>query len=146
MRAKIFITFFIFVGFGEALLTPEEIEARLQSLELANAEFEVEIRSLELSNTKLGQAIEVAKSENELNISILELSNTKLNQEVNHLKTQVVELLESKCENEMAECEYQPFRQIRLDFSLRAFFGKTFSKPEIIFNSSSLGHCFRKTF
>ena len=79
------------MGFGKTLLTPKEIEARLQSLELANSEFEVEIQTLELSNTKL-------------------------NQEVNHLKTQVAELLESKCDCEMdeanqnqAECEYQPF-------------------------------------
>ena len=97
MRAKILFSFFLFVGFGEALLTPEEIETKLQSLELAKSEFEVEINTLKFSNTKL-------------------------NQEVNHLKTQVAELLESKCESEMdeanqtlsdvqdqAECEYQPF-------------------------------------
>ena len=94
MRASIFITFFLFVGFGEALLTPEEIEARLQSLELAKSEFEVEIQTLELSNSKLRQAFEVAKSEFDLKIATMELSNTKLNQEVNHLKTQVAELLE----------------------------------------------------
>ena len=125
MRASIFIAFFIFVGFGEALLTPEEIEARLLSLELAKSEFEVKTQTLELSNTKLRQAFEVAKSEFDLKIATMELSNTKLNQEVNHLKTQVAELLESKCESELdeanetlvhgiiedvqdqAECEYQ---------------------------------------
>ena len=76
MRAKIFISVFLFMGFGEALLSPKEIEARLQSLELAKSEFEVEIDSLRLSDTKL-------------------------NKEVNQLKTQVAELLESKCESEM---------------------------------------------
>ena len=94
MSAKILFSFFLIVGFGEALLTPKEIEAKLQSLELAKSEFEVEIDSLRLSNTKL-------------------------NQEVNQLKMQVAELLESKCESEMdganqtlenvqdqAECEY----------------------------------------
>ena len=109
------------MGFGEALLTPEEIEARLQSLELAKSEFEVKTQMLELSNTKLRQAFEVAKSEFDLKIANMELSNTKLNQEVNLLKTQVAKLLESKCESEMdeanqtlsdvqnqAECEYQP--------------------------------------
>ena len=91
MRAKILFSFFLFVGFGEALLTPEEIETKLQSLELAKTEFEVEINTLKFSNTKL-------------------------NQEVNHLKTQVAELLESKLDEanqtlenvqDQAECEYQ---------------------------------------
>ena len=105
MRAKFFIPFFLFVSFGKALLTPKEIEAKLQSLELAKSGFEVEINTLRLSNTKL-------------------------NQEVNQLKTQVAKLLESKCEikmdeanqthenvhdmtkdylQEQAECEYQMF-------------------------------------
>ena len=105
MRAKTFIFLFLFMSFGEALLSPKEIEARLQSLELAKSEFEVEIDSLRLSDTKL-------------------------NQEVNQLKTQVAKLLESKCEikmdeanqthenvhdmtkdylQEQAECEYQMF-------------------------------------
>ena len=98
------MTFFLFVGFGEALLTPIETEARLQRLELAKTEFEVEI-------------------------DLLRFSNTELNQEVNQLKTQVAELLESKFEGEtdeanqtlenvqditvdvqdQAECEYGPF-------------------------------------
>ena len=80
------------MGFGETLLIPKEIESRLQSLELANSQFK-------------------------LNIATLQLSNAKLNQEVNHLKTQVAELLESKCEmdeanqnlenvQDQAECEY----------------------------------------
>ena len=122
MRVSIFITFFIFVGFGETVLTPEEIEARLQGLELAKSEFEVKTQTLELSNTKLRQAFEVAKSEFDLKIATMELSNAKLNQEVNQLKIQVAELLESKCDCEMdeanqtlsdvqnqAECEYQTF-------------------------------------
>ena len=78
MRAKIFIYFFLFLGFGETLLTPEEIEARFQSLELDKSEFEDEINTLKLSNTKL-------------------------NQEVNELKTQVAELMENKCESKMDE-------------------------------------------
>ena len=117
MRARIFFSFFLFVGLGETLLTPKEIETRLQSLELANSKFEVEIQTLELSNTKLRQAFDVAKSEFDLKIATMELSNTKLKQEVNHLKTQVAELLESKCEmdeanqdlenvQDHAECEY----------------------------------------
>ena len=80
------------MGLGETLLIPKEIDFRLQSLELANSEFK-------------------------LNITTLQLSNAKLNQEVNHLKTQVAELLESKCEideanqnlenvQDQAECEY----------------------------------------
>ena len=84
MRASIFISFFLFVGFGETLLTLKEIEARLQSLELSKSEFEVEIRTLELSNTKLKQ-------------------------EVNNLKDQVAELLRDETNQniqDQAECEY----------------------------------------
>ena len=104
MRTSSFIAIFLFVCFGETLPTPKEIEARLQSLELANSKFEVEINTLELSNIEL-------------------------NQKVNLLKHQVAELLEKKLECEMdeanqtlknvhgmvkyvqdqAECEYKPF-------------------------------------
>ena len=120
MRVKIFISVFLFVGFGEAFLTPKEIEARIQSLEHGKSKLGLELSNLKSSNTK------------------------QLNQEVNHLKTQLAGLLESKIDDieanqtiknlhvtmedvqEQAECEYiSTFLDIDvIDLSLKYIFLK----------------------
>ena len=73
MRVIIFISFILYAGFGEAFPTPTAIEAKVQSLEFAISAFAIELRNLKESNTNLDQ-------------------------EVDHLKTQIAELLESKLE------------------------------------------------